>query len=354
MTTARHTAETTLRDYKARLLRVLVHIQQHLDAPLALEELAAVACFSPYHFHRVFTGLIGESVKGHIRRLRLERAAIQLKLSGYPVTRIAFDAGYETHEAFTRAFKSAFGLAPTRFRTQRNAVVRVTAPSGVHYQRQDPSGNPPLRPSQEGNARSALQRKVPSWEGQGAGSLSQFAINQSGKLLKNFKTKRTGGRKMNVTIKTVEPMRVAFMRHIGPYHEVGAIWDTLLPTLGKEGLIGGDAVFLGVCHDDPDVTPPEKLRYDACVNVDEDFAPSGEVGVQTIPGGEYAVTTHFGSYQKLGETYAKLFADWLPRSGRELGSTPCFDIYLNDPGSTEPEDLLTDVYVPLQDASPLS
>jgi DNA gyrase inhibitor GyrI len=69
--------------------------------------------------------------------------------------------------------------------------------------------------------------------------------------------------------------------------------------------------------------------------------------VLVIPGGDYAVTTHFGPYQKLGETYAKLLGQWLPRSGRELRSTPCFEVYLNDPQSTEPEDLLTDIYAPL-------
>ena len=76
----------TLQDYKRRLLRVLVHIQQHLDDALGLEELAGLACFSPYHFHRLFKGMVGESVKEHIRRLRLERAASQLKL-GTPRSR---------------------------------------------------------------------------------------------------------------------------------------------------------------------------------------------------------------------------------------------------------------------------
>lgn len=304
MVTARHAAESTLRDYKARLLRVLVHIQQHLDDALALEALAAVACFSPYHFHRVFTGMIGESVQEHVRRLRLERAAIQLKLSRSTVTRIALDAGYETHEAFTRAFKAAYGEPPTCFRSRRSPVFGVKSPSDVHYQKGQP--------------------------------------------LRHFKTTKTGGQKMRVTLKTLEPMRVAFMRHVGPYQEVAATWDQLLPFLGKEGLIGGDATFIGLCHDDPEVTPPDKLRYDACVTVDQDFAPAGDLGVQTLPGGEYAVTTHFGPYQKLGETYAKLFGEWLPRSGREVGGTPCLEIYLNSPESTEPEELLTDIYVPLQ------
>ena len=107
-------------------------------------------------------------------------------------------------------------------------------------------------------------------------------------------------------------------------------------------------MFIGLCHDDPDVTPPGKIRYDACVTVDERFAPTGEIGIQTIAGGPYAVTTHFGPYHELGQTYTKLLGQWLPRSGHELRSSPCFEVYLNDPESTEPAELLTDVYVPLQ------
>ena len=153
---------------------------------------------------------------------------------------------------------------------------------------------------------------------------------------------------MKVTIQYLEPIRVAFLRHIGPYATVGATWDKLLPFLGKEGLLGADSRFIGICHDDPDVTPAHKIRYDACVSVDGTFVPAGDLGVQGIPGGDYAVTTHSGPYQKLGQTYAALLGQWLPRSGRQLRSTPCFDIYLNDPQSTAPEDLLTDIYAPLK------
>ena len=106
----------TLRDYKERLLRVLVYIQQHLDEPLALETLAARACLSSCHFHRVFTGMIGESLQSHIRRLRLERAATRLKHSTMPVVQVALEAGYETHESFSRAFRIAFATSPTDYR----------------------------------------------------------------------------------------------------------------------------------------------------------------------------------------------------------------------------------------------
>jgi AraC family transcriptional regulator len=295
---------TTLQDYKARLLRVLVHIQTHLDAPIALDTLARVACFSPFHFHHVFRGMIGESVKDHVRRLRLERAAVQLKLGSSPVTQIAFDAGYESHEAFTRAFKSAYGIAPSHFRAQHQPRLFITARSQVHW-------NPTTK-------------------------------------LRRFKSTPISSRGMKVEIKSLPSLRVAFMRHFGPYTEVHTVWDELLMQLGKEGLLGGESLFLGIPHDDPEITPAEKLRYDACATVDSTFAPRGLIGVQEIAGGEYAVTTHLGPYDQMGRTYAKIFGQWLPRSGRELRDAPCFESYLNSPENTEPENLVTDIYVPLQ------
>ncbi|MHC4472182.1 MAG: AraC family transcriptional regulator [Planctomycetota bacterium] len=296
----------TLKSYRERILKVLVHVQQNLDAALPLDELARLACFSPYHFHRIFRGMVGESVKEHVRRLRLERAAGSLKHTALPVTTIAFDAGYETHESFTRAFKAMFGEAPSIFRRRSREVTAPAAPSGVHYVSAD-------EPASLG-----------------------------------FKEREAT--EMKVEIRKVEPIRVAFMRHVGPYMEVGATWEKLVPGMGARGMIGPDTKFIGVCHDDPEVTPPEKIRYDACVTVSEDFVPEGEVGVQLIPGGEYAVTTHHGPYQKLGETYAAFCGEWLPRSGRELRAQCGFEVYLNDPDGTEPEELLTDIYMPLEPA----
>ena len=78
---------------------------------------------------------------------------------------------------------------------------------------------------------------------------------------------------MEVKVQRTEPMRVAFVRHVGPYSACSSAWDTLCSWLGKEGLLGGDSTFPGLCHDDPEVTAPEKLRYDACVTVDESFTP---------------------------------------------------------------------------------
>ncbi len=291
--------KTTRQLYEERLLRVLVHIQRHLDEPLSLEELANVAHFSPYHFHRVFRGMVGESLQEHIRRLRLERAAMRLKHADRPIVQIALEAGYETHEAFSRAFRSLLGCSPSQFRTDTRSTVDGP---GIHYQLPETLTTLPLK---------------------------------------------TGELKMDVTLETLEPMRVAFVRHVGPYHEVGQAWETVCMHLGKEGLLGPDARFIGVCYDDPEVTPPEKIRYDACITVGPDFQGEGPVGVQTLAGGDYAKVTHEGPYDRLNETYAWLFGQWLPQTSYDLRSEPSLEVYLNDPNGTEPEDLLTDIYAPI-------
>lgn len=292
---------TTLQDYKERMLRVLVHIQQHLDEPLALDDLAGIACFSPYHFHRVFHGMVGESVKEYVRRLRLERSASKLKFGSASIIDIALEAGYDSHEAFTRSFKSAFGAAPMQFR-RASQQQPAPSPSGVHYHQP---------------------------------------------ITIRFRTLRKGGT-MQVEIKQLQPMRVAFIRHTGPYDQVGPAWDRLLTFMGKEGYLAGNPMMLGIVHDDPEVTPPDKIRYDACLAVDESFTPTGEIGVQMVAGGEYATTTHHGPYNQIGRTYAEFLGQWIPRSGHELRNQPCFEVYVNDPQTTPPEDLMTDIYAPLE------
>lgn len=295
----------TAQTYQERILRVLVHIQEHLDEALCLEELAAVASFSPCHFARIFQGMVGEPLMTHIRRLRLERAALRLKHAAHPVTRIAFEAGYETHEAFTRAFHALFGCSPTQFREQQAVETWPPSPSNIHY---DPTGGGP----------------------------------------REFTPHHSGGIRMDACLKQMDALRVAFVRHIGPYHEVGPTWEKLCKWAGRRWLFGRKTVLLGLCHDDPQVTPPERIRYDACIVVSEKVQAEGEVGIQVIPAGEYAMTVHHGPYSDLAQTYAQLCGEWIPQQGHELRSAPSLEIYQNDPNKTPPEKLLTEVYVPVE------
>jgi AraC family transcriptional regulator len=99
--------------YQERMLKVVNHIQRHLDQPLHLPDLAALACVSPYHFHRLFKGMVDEGVAEHVRRLRRERAAQQLCHSDRSFTESAADAGFESFKGFGRAFRSHFGHPPS-------------------------------------------------------------------------------------------------------------------------------------------------------------------------------------------------------------------------------------------------
>ena len=295
--------EETVDDYQTRMLRVLVHIQKHLDDALALEELAAVAHFSPFHFHRIFRGLIGESVKEHVRRLRLERAAHRLRHGGQPVTEIALDAGYQTPESFTRAFQRMFDQSPSEFRTRHSVVAYGPAPSGVHF-------------VAEG-------------------------------VLESFRPARNNSPPLEVRIEQLPEMRVAFVRHTGPYEDTDVAYEQLMAWAGRRGLLKPPVTVFGIAYDDPTVTAPDKLRYDAALAVPGDLTPEGEIGMQTLPGGKYAVTAHCGPYETLGETYTRFCGEWLPLSGRELLAGPALEFYRNSPQDTPPEKLLTDIYMPL-------
>jgi AraC family transcriptional regulator len=274
----------TLNSYRERMGRVLVHIQSHLDEPMPLDQLAGVASFSPWHFHRIFHGMVGESVKEHVRRLRLERAAQRLKATERPVLDIALEAGYETHESFTRAFEAMFGPSPSAFR------------SGAQAQRPAPT--------------------VP-------------------------------GSPLEVLVRRIGPTRVAFVRHVGPFDEVGGAWQKLMMWAGRQGLLGPGVRVLGVVQDDPEITPPEKLRYDAALVVGGSVSATGEIGIQDVGPGEYAVALHAGQYNTLGRTYARMCGEWLPESGRELESAPAIEFYLNSPTMTPPDQLRTEICLPL-------
>ena len=141
---------------------------------------------------------------------------------------------------------------------------------------------------------------------------------------------------MDVKIVNENDVRVAFVRHTGPYDQCGAAWSKLCSHLGAAGLLGGGPRFIGLSYDDPEVTPTDKIRYDACVEVDDSFQPEGEIGVQVLPGGEFAMTTHFGPYENLNQTYAALLGQWIPESGRKFKLEPTREVYLNDPESTVP------------------
>jgi AraC family transcriptional regulator len=295
--------KTTWNDYKERILRVLTHIQEHLDEAMDLEELARVACFSSFHFHRVFAAMTGETIADHVRRLRLERAAMDLRSGAQQVIQVALDAGYEAHAAFTRAFKSAYGISPAEFRRAAGPVAILAAPSGVHF-----------RPG------------VP---------LTKFNTNHITKKV------------MKVIAKKIKPMRVACLRHVGPYEDTKQTWYDLTSRLSADKQLRKRSMFIGMGHDDPAVTPASELRYDACITVAEAYEPKKPVELQTIIGGDYAVAKNC-PIAKIKDAFQFLYGKWLAHSSRNLRPAPSFMMFVDPHKKLATAKRRVDIYMPLQ------
>ena len=274
-------------DYQDRLDRVTAYIHDHLDEALDLRKLAEVACLSPYHWHRIYLAVHGETAAATVKRLRLQRAAGQLANTSMPVREIAEASGYKSLQSFARAFRSVFGLPPAQYRKR-----------GSHTQ---------FRP----------QTKV--------GSATMY----------------------DVTLKTFPQATAITIPHRGSYTKIGKAFETLFGWLATRGLLGPDIRSVGIYYDDPDAVPEAELRARAGIITEADFPIEAPLERTLIAGGAYAVLRHKGPYADLPAAYGWLFGEWLVASGREPADAPCFEEYLNNPRDTPPTELLTDICLPL-------
>lgn len=138
---------------------------------------------------------------------------------------------------------------------------------------------------------------------------------------------------MNVVLRELPPYRVAYMRYVGPFgpHGIPELWKRFTHWMETRGLPGPDAIKLGIGHDDPDVTAPEKCRYDACVVVPDSFAGDKWVNVVDLPGGKYAVAEFVGTAHKIRDAWEELYRSWLPGSGYQPDDRPCIEVYRGNP-----------------------
>ena len=255
---------------------VMEHIDRHLDEQLELETLAAVANFSAFHFHRLFSAWMGETLGEYLRRRRLEvaaqRLAAQPRLS---VLQVALGVGFGSNEAFTRAFKSRFGRTPTAWRDSEVSN----------------------RDQAKRNRDQDREREHPN-DGH-----------------------------MKVIIVDRKPTMVAYLRHIGPYGKaISEFWmNEVAPWMETNGLLGRPRY--GISLDDPGITAPGKLRYDAAVEVPDHFVGAGRHQTTVIPGGKYAVGKFKGNDRQVGEAWNWLLRDWLSQSSMQLDARPCFEYY---------------------------
>lgn len=274
--------------YEDRLLRVLEYIHENPAGDLSLDTLADIAAMSRFHWHRVFHGMTGETCAAAVRRVRLHRAACWLIQTDRTVGQIAADVGLANVQSFTRIFREGYGMTPGAFR--KRGELR-----------------PPLLRPERG--------KIPMY---------------------------------NVEISTQPARRMAALPHIGAYTEIGAAFEKLSALFTTRNLWPHASGMAGVYYDDPDAVAEDQLRSHAGVVVGPDCEMGDTFEEVTLDQGRYAVLRFKGPYAGLKAAYMYLYGEWLPKSGEEANDQPPAEIYLNSPMEVTPEELLTDIIVPLK------
>jgi len=303
-------------EYTARINRVMDYIEANIGKDLSLKELADVAHFSPFHFHRIFSAMVGETLNDFIQRIRIERAAAKLILSPRKtVTEIAFECGFSSSSAFARAFREAFSMSASDWRSRGR------------FQNSN-NGQEDSKISQTvGNIRQDFDVCLSYTQGT---SKQIWRIDMKNKELQT-----------QVEVKDLPEMHIAYVRHIGPYKGdvdlFGRLFNKLLGWAGPRGLLRfPETKLLTLYYDNPDITEESKLRTDVCITVPPDTEVSGEIGKATIPDGKYAVAHFEIRTDQYSDAWEAVYGGWLPESGYQPEDGPCYELYLNDP-KTHPE-----------------
>jgi AraC family transcriptional regulator len=280
--------------YLESINKAITYIEANTDTPIQLKDIAVHANLSQFHFHRVFKSLTGDKVKDFITRLRLEKAAIQLKHSTEDIGKIIFDCGYQNHETFARAFKDYFGLTPSDY---RSAVTLLVA------------------------------KKQDEFKNKG---INLNALNVDGPI-----------------IKVIPDLHLAYIRHTGSYDKVGSSFQRLMMWAATHLVLKLKPVTIGIVHDNPDLTAEDQIRFDACVLVSKEIKPTGEIGYKKISGGKFAVFRYKGAYEGLYPVYDYIYNGCLFENKFELADKPAIEWYIKSPPFHKPKNFVTDFFIPI-------
>ncbi len=270
--------------YQRRINKAIDYVNANLDRSISLEELASVAAFSPFHFHRIFVAVTGESVNFFTNRARLEKAARLLKFSKQSVFNIAMECGFSSPSTLSRAFKQYFEISPSGYR-------------------------------RHGSIENSKIRKelVP---------LDQYLCPMSDEeLVTNFPVK----------IREFPERRIAYIRIVDAYREgvVLKAFEELVSWAKKANLFDWGTIF-GMSLDDPKVTPKEKYRYEVCITIPKNFKVTAH-NMQTmiLPPCKYAVVSVSGGFNFVATAIHYLFNHWLINSAHEPDHLPGLGIFLD-------------------------
>ncbi|MGH1346333.1 MAG: AraC family transcriptional regulator [Nannocystales bacterium] len=313
-------------EYTERINRVVDHVERNLDQPLSLSALAEVAHLSRFHFHRVFAAMTGETLHQFVSRLRVERAAqMLLRTPAQSVTSIAIDCGFSSSATFARTFKAAFGVTGTQWRAHGDADWCADDRKNRKHLRNDR------------NAESPWGCYIVS-----SGPTHRWRLEV---------TSTPHPLTADVTIQDVATRHVAYIRHVGPYGQVAEVprlFERLHRWLGARELISAEMVNLVVAHDDPKITPDDKLRLSVCATVAPTTQGEGEVGVMSLPGGKCGVARFEIPPERIAEAWNAVMGVWLPDSGYQPDDRHCYEVVVQSPRDNPQGLIVLDIYTPVR------
>lgn len=313
--------EEAIKEYEARIDRVLSFIHDNLDKELPLETLSKTAFFSPFHFHRIFNALIGETPSDFVKRLRLEKAAnLLLSSRSLSITEVAIDCGFSSSAAFARAFKEHFGCSASEWRGHGH----------IDHARA-------IREDSKNCKTQSKNWKEFLYEEDYFSTVDNDSHNNLRRIT------------MEVEVKKMPALHLAYVSHHEGYNsKIGKAFEKLCQWAGPRGLIGKDSVFLGISLDNPDITPADKCRYYACMSVPQQVGEDKGIGIIDIPELTCAVYRYEGDQDGIEKAYKEVYSGWLPRSGYQPDNHPCYEIYLTDPNADPEKKFTMQVCLPVK------
>ncbi len=314
--------------YIERINAVVDYIERHLAEDLTIDRLAEVAHFSPYHFHRVFRALVGETVKQFVNRVRVERAATLLvQQPNTSVTDVGRTCGYGSPSSFARAFREAFGMSASEWR--EGGYLGYEAAPGLTVR--DAIGN--------------IGRLDETY-----GVAETLYNAASGRTVWRVRAGSLGV--VNVNVEQMPDLEVAYVRYTGRYQGMGEVFTDLFNRLMKwaqpRGLVGPNTWVLAAYHDNPSITEDDKLRVSACVSVPADTAASGDVGRMRLAGGTCAVGHFELGEMDYPEAWYALAGGWLPDSGYEPDDRHPFERFPVGATTASPEKEAVEIWLPVR------
>jgi AraC family transcriptional regulator len=280
--------------YENRINRVIDYIQANLDTPLSINQLSKVACFSEFHFNRIFKKTMGEPVYKFIRRLRLEKSAeLLLMKPKTSITEIALICGFASSSSFAKSFKNHFNMNATEWRNNFNTFFDKES-----------------KPVQIDQGKISFIKGSPVW-----------TFNKNGLI-------------RQVVIENICPFKIAYIRNVGPYQGDDTLFDKLYAQLSlwavPHGYINDDTFTLNIYYDNPEITEKQKLRVMVAIPVENSVCPSGSIGVTKISGGKYGVCRFFLKKNEFMKAWDWMFSAWLSNSGYERDDREAFERCLGD------------------------